>query len=92
MWSISYRRAKLHRKTKDIKFIPSNRKEKDIFDNVKKISEEVLSKLEKRERLEPEIKTGKLKPEKWLLLLSDIQYGLVVNPVEIGDLGFLVQK
>ena len=63
-------------------------KEKEIFDNVKKISEEVLSKLEKRERLEPEIKIGKLKPEKWLLLLSDIQYGLVVNPVEIGNLGF----
>jgi len=67
-------------------------KEKEIFENVKKISEEVLSKLEKRERLKPQYKKGKLKPEKWLLLLSDIQYGLVVNPVEIGGLGFFSPK
>ena len=67
-------------------------KEKEIYENVKKISEEVLGKLEKRERLEPQYKKGKLKPEKWLLLLSDIQYGLVVNPVEIGDLGFFSPK
>ena len=62
-------------------------KEKETFENVKKISEEVLNKLEKRERLVPQIKKGKLKPEKWLQLFSDLQYGLRVNPVEIGNLG-----
>ncbi|GAG90296.1 unnamed protein product, partial [marine sediment metagenome] len=67
-------------------------KEKEIFENVKKISEEVLSKLEKRERLKPLKSKSELKPEEWLLLFSDIQYGLVVNPVEIGGLGFFNPK
>ena len=67
--------------------ISGKNKEKDTFENIKKISEEVLSKLEKRERLIPQIKKGKLKPEKWLQLFSDLQYGLRVNPIEIGNLG-----
>ena len=87
--------AKKHRDKEDIKPIsPKTKqdKEKEIFENVKKISEEVLNKLEKRERLEPQYEKGELKPEKWLLLLSDIQYGLVVNPVEIGGLGYFSPK
>jgi hypothetical protein len=40
----------------------------------------------------PQYKKGELKPEKWLLLLSDIQYGLVVNPIEIGGIGFFSPK
>ena len=85
--------AKKHRNKEDIKPIltPKN-KEKEIFDNVKAISEEVLNNLKKRDRLIPQIKRGKLKSEKWLLMLSDIQYGLVVNPVEIGGLGFFSPK
>jgi len=87
--------AKKNRNKEDIKpILPKTKrdKEKEIFENVKKISEEVLSKLEKRERLEPQYKKGDLKPEKWLLLLSDIQYGAVVNPIEIGGLGFFNPK
>ena len=85
--------AKKHRNKEDIKpILTSKNKEKEIFDNVKKISEEVLNNLKKRERLIPQIKRGKLKSEKWLLMLSDIQYGLVVNPVEIGGLGFFSPK
>jgi len=87
--------AKRHRNKEDIKpIIPKTKKdkEKEIYENVKKISEEVLSKLEKRERLEPQYKKGELKPEKWLLSFSDMQYGLVVNPVEIGGLGFYSPK
>ena len=83
--------AKRHRDKKDIIPIPitlTANKEKEVFENVKKISEEVLGNLKKRKRLEPQFKKGELKPEKWLLMFSDIQYGLIVNPVEIGDLGF----
>ena len=84
--------AKMNRNKEDIKFIPSKNKEEEIFENVKKISEEVLVKLNKRDRLKPLMKKGNLKPEKWLLLFSDIQYGLNVNPIEIGGLGFYSPK
>ena len=58
-------------------------------EDIKKVAEEVYSKLEDRKRLNPKfIKGERLKAEKWLQVFSDLQYGLIVNKVEVGGLGF----
>ncbi len=58
-------------------------------EDIKKVAEEIYSKLDDRKRLDPKfIKGERLKSEKWLQLFSDLQYGLLVNKVEVGGLGF----
>ena len=59
-------------------------KDKEIFDNVEKISKKVVKSLDKRERYIPDVKKSHLKKEVWLQIISDFHYGLQVKPVEIG--------
>ncbi len=57
------------------------------IEDYKKIAEKVLEEMPERERLEVQPpKKGNLKPETWLLQLSDFHYGLRVLPVEVGGL------
>ena len=57
-------------------------------DDIKDVVEKVFEKTEERKRLNPQFIAGeKLKSEKWLQIFSDLHYGLVVNKVEVGDLG-----
>lgn len=62
-------------------------------EDIKNAAEEVYNKLKDRKRLNPKFFKGeRLKSEKWLQLFSDLQYGLVVNKVEVGGLGFFSPK
>ncbi|GAH81549.1 unnamed protein product, partial [marine sediment metagenome] len=59
------------------------------IDDIRNVTKKVFEKLKERKRLHPKYKiTGNLKPEKWLQIFSDLQYGLIVNKVEVGGLGF----
>lgn len=72
-------------KVKILKDIPE-RKKKETFDNVEKISKKVIENLDKRERFTPQIVKSHLKKEVWLQMISDFHYGLKVKPVEIGGM------
>jgi len=62
-------------------------------EDIKSAAEEVYNKLKDRKRLNPKFFKGeRLKSEKWLQLFSDLQYGLMVNRVEVGGLGFFSPK
>ena len=60
---------------------------KEVLDNVKEIAEKVIAELPKLKRLEPpKIRKGDLKPESWVVELSDWHYGQLVKAVEVGGL------
>ena len=62
-------------------------KKKDIILNVKEIAQQVVDTLPKLKRLDPpQIRKGDLKPESWVLELSDWHYGQLVKAVEVGGL------
>lgn len=62
-------------------------------EDIKSAAEEVYTKLKDRKRLSPKFFKGeRLKSEKWLQLFSDLQYGLMVNRIEVGGLGFFNPK
>ncbi len=51
------------------------------------IADLILKQLPKRQRLKVKVpRKGDLKPEIWLLQFSDLHYGLLVKPVEVGGL------
>ena len=79
--------AKRHRDKKDIKPILKKKKE-EIYKDIEAITKKVIDSLEPKNRLEPVIEKGTLKKEKWVQEFSDLHYGLEVNPIEIGDLGY----
>jgi len=55
---------------------------------IRKIAEEVSDSIKKRKRLFPKgsVKNIKLADETWLQQFSDLHYGLLVKPVEVGEL------
>ena len=55
--------------------------------NCQQVADMVLEELPTRERLKVAIKKrGTLKPETWLLEFSDLHYGQIVKPIEVGGL------
>jgi len=60
---------------------------KQQFQTVKEIAQEVITELPKLKRLDPpRLVKGNLKPESWVLELSDFHYGQLVKAVEVGGL------
>jgi hypothetical protein len=55
-------------------------------ENIKKITANVIKGLSTRERLNPIIRKGNLKPESWVLMFSDLHYGQLVKSNEVGGL------
>jgi predicted phosphodiesterase len=82
--------AKRHRDKKDIIPIPTKKKKssQETYKDIEAITKKVIDSLEPKNRLEPVIEKGTLKKEKWVQEFSDLHYGLEVNPIEIGDLGY----
>lgn len=67
----------------------SGDKKKVNLNDVKDVTNKIFNKLKDRKRLNPKYKINeKLKSEKWLQMFSDLQYGLMVNKIEVGGLGF----
>ena len=61
--------------------------EKNVIDNIKEITEQVIAELPSLKRLSPpRIVKGDLKPESWVLELSEYHYGQLVKAVEVGGL------
>jgi hypothetical protein len=57
----------------------------ETLKDIKGIADLVLKELPKLKRLEPPvIKKGDLKPESWVIVLSDWHYGQLVKAVEVG--------
>ena len=73
--------------TKKNALAPADTEQQTIV-NVKEIVEKVVKQIPERHRLEVKIpKRGKLVPETWVNIFSDLHYGLVVRPLEVGELG-----
>jgi len=64
-------------------------RKKISLDDIKDVTNKIFDKLKDRKRLNPKYKLSeKLKPEKWLQIFSDLHYGLNVDKVEVGGLGY----
>lgn len=60
---------------------------KDAIKDIKEIASLVIAELPKLQRLTPpKIRKGDLKPESWVVVLSDWHYGQLVKAVEVGGL------
>lgn len=60
---------------------------KETVDNIKEITQRVVDTLPELKRLEtPKITKGNLKPESWVLVVSDFHYGQLVKAIEVGGL------
>lgn len=60
----------------------------EIYNEVEEITKKIIKTLDSRKRLKLKFIKNPLKKEKWVNIFSDLQYGLLVNKIEVGGLGY----